>query len=331
MPVKYKDYYEVLEVPRTASAEEIKKAYRRLARKHHPDVNKAAGAEARFKEITEANEVLSDPEKRKRYDELGPNWQAGQEFRPPPGWENIRFDFRGAGPGARPGTGFDPRQAGGFSDFFESLFGSQFGGGAARGGGVPWEDEGEAWSERGEDHEAAITISLEDAYQGARKSISLQGTEPDNRGRVQRRTRTYEVRIPPGTTDGARIRLAGQGGRGAGGAESGDLFLRVNLAPHPVFRVQGRDLEADVAVTPWEAALGARITVPTPDGQASLQLPPGSESGHRLRLRGKGLPHGTSPGDLFAVIKIVVPKRLSPREKELLEELARVSTFRPRG
>lgn len=326
MPVKFKDYYAILEVPRTASADEIKKAYRRLARKYHPDVNKSAGAEARFKEITEANEVLSDADKRKRYDELGPNWQSGQDFRPPPGWENVKFDFGGAR-----GGGFDPRQAGGFSDFFESLFGGQFGG---RGPGrrpAMWDDEdGAGWSERGEDQEAAITISLEDAYRGARKSISLQVAEPDARGRVLRRTKTYEVRIPAGTTDGARIRLAGQGGQGSGGADAGDLYLRVQLAPHPQFKVDGRDLEVTVPVTPWEAALGGRITVPTLDGPAAVTIAAGTESSHRLRLRGKGLPHGSTPGDLFAVLQIVVPKRLTAREKELLEDLARVSPFRPR-
>ncbi len=325
MPPKYKDYYEVLEVPRDASEADIKKAYRRLARKYHPDVSKASGAENRFKEVSEAYEVLGDPEKRKRYDELGANWRAGQDFQPPPGWRNVRYEYRGA-----PGGGFDPREMGGFSDFFESIFGGRFRNAAQEGAGS-WEDEGAGWSDRGEDHEAAITITLEEAYRGVKKSISLQAAEPDERGRVQRRTRTYEVRIPAGTADGARIRLAGQGGRGPGGGTPGDLYLRVNLAPHPQFKVEGHDLETEVPVTPWEAALGARITVPTLDGQAAVQIPAGSETGHRLRLRGKGLPHGAAPGDLIAVLKIVVPKRLSAREKELLEELGRVSSFRPRG
>lgn len=324
MAVKFKDYYETLEVPRGASADEIKKAYRRLARKYHPDVSKAAGAETRFKEVSEAYEVLGDPEKRKRYDELGPNWQAGQEFRPPPGWENMRYEFRGA-----PRGGFDPREMGGFSDFFESIFGGGFRQAARGGGAGMWEDEG-GWAERGEDQEATLTISLEEAYRGARKTVSLQAAGPDARGRVQRRTRTYEVRIPAGTHDGARIRLAGQGGTAEDGGTPGDLYLRVQVAPDPRFKLSGRDLETEVPVTPWEATLGARITVPTLDGQASVQIPPGSESGHRLRLRGKGLPHGATPGDLLATLKIVVPKRVSAKEKELLEELARVSTFRPR-
>jgi curved DNA-binding protein len=320
----YKDYYKILEVPRTASEAEIKKAYRRLARKHHPDVSKAAGAEGRFKEITEANEVLGDPEKRRRYDELGANWQAGQDFRPPPGWQNAQYEFRGAPRGA----GFDPRGSGDFSDFFESIFGGQFGGAGRSAGGGFWEDQGGGRG-RGEDHEAPITISLEEAYHGVKKSISLQLASPDERGRVQRQTRTYQVRIPPGTTDGARIRLAGQGGSGQGGGAAGDLFLLVRVAPHPLYKVDGRDIETEVPVTPWEAALGARITIPTPDGQAAIQIPAGTESGHRLRLRGKGMP-GPTAGDLMAVIRLVVPKHLSPREKELLEEWARVSAFRPR-
>ncbi len=324
MALKYKDYYEVLEVPRTASADEIKKSYRRLARKYHPDVSKSAGTENRFKEVSEAYEVLGDVEKRKRYDELGPNWQAGQDFQPPPGWGGggARYEFRGA-----PRGGFDPRQGADFSDFFESIFGERFR--QAGQGGGPWAEEA-GWSDRGQDQEASVTISLDDAYRGAKKSISLQFAEPDARGRVQRRTRTYEVRIPAGTTQGARIRLAGQGGGAGNGGQAGDLFLNVNLAPDSRFKVDGHDLETEVPVTPWEAALGARITVPTPDGQAAIQIPPGSESGHRLRLRGKGLPHKTTPGDLFAVLRIVVPKRLSARERELFEELGRVSTFKPR-
>lgn len=320
----YKDYYKILEVPRTASEADIKKAFRRLARKHHPDVSKAAGAEARFKEITEANEVLSDTEKRKRYDELGANWQAGQDFRPPPGWQNAQYGSRGAPRDA----GFDTRGMGDFSDFFESIFGGQFGG-AGRSAGGRFQENEYAGQERGEDHEAPITISLEEAYHGVKKSISLQQTTPDERGRMQRQTRTYQVRIPAGTSDGARIRLAGQGGAGSGGGPAGDLYLLVHLAPHPLYKVDGRDIEAEVAVTPWEAALGARITIPTLDGHAAIQIPAGTESGHRMRLRGKGMP-GTTPGDLLVVIRLVVPKRLSPREKELLEEWAKVSTFKPR-
>ena len=326
MSPKFKDYYEIMGVPRTATTDDIKKAYRKLARKYHPDVNKAAGAENRFKEITEANEVLSDSAKRKRYDELGSNWQTGQDFQPPPGWE-TQFDFRGApGQGRGRGRSFSAQDMGGFSDFFEAMFGDR--GRPATG---MWQDPEGEWAARGQDHEADLSIALEDAYQGARKSISLQTGEPDERGRIQRRTRTYEVKIPAGTPDGARIRLAGQGGQGPGGTP-GDLYLRVHIAPHPNFRISGSDLETDLPITPWEAALGAKVNLRTVDGQASIQIPAGTESGRKLRLRGKGLPRGAGlePGDLMAVIRIVVPSRLSAREKELFEELARKSSFNPR-
>lgn len=333
MSVKFKDYYEILGVSRTASAEEIKKAYRKLARKYHPDVNKTPGAEARFKEIGEANEVLSDAEKRSRYDQLGSNWQAGQDFRPPPGFDNMHFDFQGA-PGG--GRGFRPQDMGGFSDFFEMLFGQKFGGQQFRGQpqGSPfgmWESGG-GEEAPGRDQEAAISISLEEAYHGAVKSIRLQTTEPDARGRVQTHEKTYQVKIPAGINDGARIRLAGQGARDPRGGEAGDLYLRVQIAPHPTFKVDGHDLEVALPITPWEAALGAKVTIPTLEGNASLTLPPGTESGQRLRLRGKGHRQGKGlePGDLIVVIKIVVPKKMSSREKDLFEELARISSFKPR-
>ncbi|MBA4387765.1 MAG: cytochrome C biogenesis protein [Verrucomicrobia bacterium] len=321
--MKYKDYYEIMGVPRAASQDEIKKTYRKLARQYHPDVNKSAGAEARFKEISEANEVLSDPDKRKRYDELGSNWQAGQDFRPPPGWENVHFGF-----GGRSGTsrGFSEDDMGGFSDFFETLFGRSFGG--MRGQG-PAED---GWyAQKGQDHEAEVSISLRDAYAGARKSISLQVAEVDEGGRTRRRTRTYDVRIPAGTTNGARIRLAGQGGSGVGGGESGDLYLRVSIEPDDQFRVNGHDLEMDLAITPWEAALGDRVNISTPGGTATISLPAGARSGQRLRLRGRGLPHGRAEaGDLYVVIQIAVPPKLTAKEKELFEQLAEVSSFNPR-
>ena len=330
MSVRFKDYYEILGVSRTASAEEIKKAYRKLARKYHPDVNKAPGAEARFKEIGEANEVLSDPQKRARYDQLGSNWQAGQEFNPPPGFENMHFEFHGA-PGG--GRGFRPQDMGGFSDFFEAIFGSQMGG-APFGGQSSgsrfgrWEEEEPA----GRDQEASLTITLEEAYHGATKSIQLQVTEPDARGRIQPRSRTYQVKIPRGITNAARIRLAGQGSASPRGGSAGDLYLRIEIAPHPVFRVDGHDLEVTLPISPWEAALGARVTIPTLEGNASLTLPAGTESGQKLRLRGKGLGQGKGlePGDLIVQVQIVVPKKMSPREKELFEELAKVSGFKPR-
>jgi len=328
MSVKFKDYYELLGVSRTASADEIRKAYRKLARKYHPDVSKAAGSENRFKEVAEAYEVLSDAEKRRRYDELGSNWQAGQEFQPPPGWQNVRFDFGGQ-PNA---SGFSGRPSGGFSDFFESLFGEPFG----RGGGrAPqgWDMGGEPWEEGGRDQEAAITITLEDAYRGGARGISLQAEEVDERGHARRKTRTYQVRIPPGITDGARIRLAGQGAKGRGGAPAGDLYLRVNIAPHPTFKLNGHDVEMELPVSPWEAALGAKITIETLDGHAAVHVPAGTQSGQRLRLRGKGFPSSgnVEPGDLLVTLKIVVPSKLSAKERQLLEELARTSSFNPRA
>ena len=326
MPVKYQDYYEILGVSRTASQEEIRKAYRKLARKYHPDVSKEPRAETRFKELGEAYEVLGDAEKRRKYDELGSSWSAGQEFTPPPGWQNMHFEH---GPGGQGGQAFDFSELGGFSEFFEQLFGGGMRRGRAAGRGDP---EPEAWGARGQDAEAEITITLEAACHGARKRISLQTEAVDERGRVRPSVKTYDVNIPAGTADGARIRLASQGGPGTPGAGAGDLYLHIRLAPHPQFRVAGHDLEVDLPVTPWEAALGGRVAAPTLDGAAKLQLPAGTQSGQKLRLRGKGLPGlgNQPPGDLFALVKIVVPKRLSAREKELLEELGRVSRFNPR-
>jgi len=319
MAVKFQDYYETLGVDRGATQAQIQAAYRKLARKLHPDVNKSPDAEEKFKRLNEAYEVLRDEDKRKRYDSLGENWQAGQDFSPPPGWE-----FFGARPGSRGGRGFrfdlfggedfEDSPLSGFSDFFEMLFGGPTNG-RGRSGRMS------AWSRAapGQDQEAEITISLEEAHRGARKTLSLQGGK------------TLEVNIPAGATDGHRLRLRGQGGSGRGGAEAGDLYLRVRLAPHPVFRLNGQDLEVEVPISPSEAALGARIQVPLLDGQASLKLAPGAQSGQRLRLRGKGLSRrGGGQGDLYAVLRIVVPASLSPQERELYEQLSRVSSFRPR-
>jgi curved DNA-binding protein len=338
MAVKFQDYYEILGVQRSASQEEIQAAYRKLARKYHPDINKRSDAEEKFKQIGEAYEVLRDPEKRRRYDTLGQNWRGGQDFTPPPGWEEFFRGAAGGGAGAgRPGAGqgfeffgdtdFEdsPFGAGGFSDFFNMLFGQGRGGfgGAGRGGA--------AWSRLGQDQEAEISISLEDAYRGGRKTISLESVEPDSGGQARRSTRTFEVNIPAGIGSGHRLRLAGQGSRGPGGGPAGDLYLRVRIAPHPVFRVKEADLETDVPVTPWEAALGATIEVPTVGGKAQVRLPAGIQSGQKIRLKGKGLARkGGQRGDLYAVIRIVVPKSLSARERELFEELGRQSSFQPR-
>jgi curved DNA-binding protein len=323
MTVRFQDYYETLGVGRNATQDEIRRAYRKAARKYHPDVNKAKDAEEKFKQANEAYEVLKDPEKRKLYDQLGANWKAGQEFRPPPGWENVHFEFRGS-PGAE---GFD--LGGGFSDFFEMLFGGRGGGRRADGGATRGRPA--SWTMAGQDHEAEITIRLEDSYRGATKTITLQGHEVDDQGRVQPVTRTYEVRIPAGVTDGSRIRLAGKGGPGIGGGPPGDLYLKIRLEPHPRFRVEGHDLQMEIPVTPWEATLGSKVEVQIMEGTANLKIPPGTQSGQKLRLRGKGLPmRDGGRGDLFAVVKIVVPKTLSSRERELFTEMARVSSFNPR-
>lgn len=319
MAVKFQDYYETLGVGRNASEAEIKRAYRKLARKYHPDVNKDKEAEEKFKQINEAHEVLKDPEKRKLYDQLGPDWQAGQDFKPPPGWENVHFDFQ-TGPGAE---AFD--FGGGFSDFFEMLFGGRMAGG----GGASARQA--SWVMRGQDQEAGIEVSLEDAYHGVTRTITLQGHEIDSQGQVRPTTQNLQVKIPPGVTDGTRIRLSGKGGAGMGGGPAGDLYLRVHIKPHARFRAEGHDLVVDVPVTPWEAALGATVEVPVMDGTVNLKIPAGSQSGQKLRLRGKGLPKkGSERGDLFARLKIAVPKDLNEREKELFSEMAKVSEFNPR-
>ncbi|MFO7870608.1 MAG: DnaJ C-terminal domain-containing protein [Kiritimatiellia bacterium] len=319
MPAKYHDYYKALGVDRSASADEIKKAYRKLACKYHPDVNKSPDASARFKEVAEAYEVLGDPEKRKKYDRLGQDWQRGQEFTPPPGWQTGGFEFRG---GPREG-GIPWEDLGGFSDFFSELFG----GGAGPAGGR------REWKTRGRDHEAEATISLEEAFFGAKKSFQLQTAEIDKSGRVHRQKKNYDVNIPPGTEAGARIRLSGQGGRGSGGGPPGDLYLQIRIAPHPRFKLKGRDLETDLPIAPWEAALGAKVGISTLNGNLSLKIPRGSQSGRKLRLKGRGLPkRGAKPaGDLLAVLKITVPARLTAREKSLFEELAKESGFNPRS
>src|SRR5690606_34189946 len=268
--MEYKDYYKIMGVERSASQDEIKRAYRRLARKYHPDVSKEPDAEERFKELGEAYEVLSDPEKRAAYDSLGQDWRAGEQFRPPPDWEE-HFHFGG---GTRTGAG-----PGDFSDFFESLFG--------RAGFGPGRTRSYTFSTRGEDYQTTITLSLDEAYHGVTKALTLSVPEVDASGRIVERTRTINVRIPPGVTDGRRIRLPGQGAEGPGGR--GDLYVIVRLAPHPFFRPSGKDIHLDLPVMPWEAALGATITVPTLGGPVDLKIPKRSQSGRKLRLRGRGL------------------------------------------
>ena len=311
----YKDYYAILGVARDAPQEEIQRAYRKLARQYHPDINKEAGAEEKFKDLGEAYEVLKDPDKRAKYDRYGAAWKAAQEHggTPPPGYEDLWTDLdQGAG-GA-----FD------FGSLFEQLFGfARQGGGATRGGrgagARSWQ-----WDMPGADREATFAITLQEAAHGGTRDITLSDPMTGQR-------KTLTVRIPPGVRPGQRIRLAGQGGPSIGGGGAGDLYLRVELMPHPTFRLEGSDLYTTLEVTPWEAALGADVRLPTLDGAVSIKVPAGSSSGRRIRLRGKGFPDANrGSGDLYAELKIVVPKQLSEKERQLFEELAQVSGFHPR-
>ena len=321
MAVEYKDYYKSLGVSRDASRDDIQQAYRKLARKYHPDLNKEPGAEDKFKEISEAYEVLKDPEKRSKYDQLGARWREGQEFRPPPG-----FDFHfGQRPGGE-GTFFHAGE-GDFSEFFEGLFGAFGQSPRGAGGRSPF-----TGPRRGPDHEAGLRISLEEAYRGGTKSITLDTRTRNPDGSVSGQPKHYDVKIPPGVLPGQKIRLAGQGGEGRNGGPKGDLHLRVEIEPDRRFRLEGRDLYTDLPLTPWEAALGTNVPVPSLDGQVTLKVPKGTQSGQKLRLKGKGMPDPKgSTGDLYVVAQIRVPKRLSPRERELFEQLGNASSFNPRG
>ena len=308
--MEFKDYYKVLGVERGASEDEIKKAFRKLARKHHPDVSKAADAAARMQDINEAYDVLRDPEKRAAYDRVGQGMHGGQEFRPPPGWD-AGFEFSGAPEGA----GF-----GDHSDFFETLFGAAR---RARGHGA-------ARAARGEDHHAKIVIPLEDAFHGATRGLTLRAPELDASGHVVLRERELQVKIPKGLRAGQQIRLAGQGSPGVRGEPAGDLYLEVEFEPHPRFRVDGRDLVVTLRVAPWEAALGASVPVRTPDGEVQMSVPPGSQGGRRLRLKGRGIP-GATPGDLYVVLEVVLPPAASDAAKDLYERMARDLAFDPRA
>jgi curved DNA-binding protein len=336
--VKYQDYYQTLGVAKDASQSEIQKAFRKLARECHPDLNGSPEAEERFKEINEAYEVLGDKEKRSAYDSFGSNWQNGQEFTPPPDWEHL-FQQAGFGGGGgsfqrgsfRVGGGLD-----GFSDFFQAFFGGTAGGAFAGGFGsdISGGSNGGGCSSpraRGRSIEAEITISLSDAYHGARRDVSYDIVQTSPDGQRTKTRKSYSVSIPAGTRDGSKVRLAGQGEPGRHGAQSGDLLLKVKIAPHPAFKLSGRDITTRVPISPWEAALGGSIRIKTLDGEVSLSIPPGTAGGKKFRLRGKGLPTGKGGnGDLFVVISIEVPKELSPKERELFEELAESSSFSPR-
>ncbi|MGD0251691.1 MAG: DnaJ C-terminal domain-containing protein [Verrucomicrobiota bacterium] len=326
MPVQYKDYYEILGVPRTASADELKKSFRKLARQYHPDVAKdKKRAEEKFKEINEAYEVLSDPAKRKKYDELGANWKSGADFRPPPGWEGFSGGqtFRGRGAG---GEEFETHFGGtGFSDFFEQLFGSRMRGGAGFGPRGRFAEE-EEFAERGRDIEGDIMVTLEEAMRGSVRSVNVR--RPAGRSV---KTETYQVRIPPGVTEGQKLRVAGRGEAGSSGGEAGDLYLRVRLAKHPDFEVVDHNLIYEAELAPWEAVLGAEISVPTLDGRVNIKIPAGTQSGQKLRVRGRGLPTRGGPrGDLMVVTQIAAPAKVSDAERKLWEQLARESRFHPR-
>ncbi len=312
--MEFKDYYKIMGVERDATQDEIKRAYRKLARKYHPDVSKEADAEQRFKEVGEAYEVLKDPEKRTAYDQLGANWQQGQDFRPPPDWDQG-FEFHGGG--------FTDADAAGFSDFFESLFGRGF---SHAGGGR----RTTGFNARGEDTHAKVLIDVDDAYHGATRSVTLRHTElgPDGRPRVQERT--LNVRIPKGVRQGQHIRLGGQGGAGMGQGGAGDLYLEIEFRPHPLYHVEGRDVVMELPVAPWEAALGATVKVPMPTGAVDLKIPPGSGNGRKLRLKGRGIPAPT-PGDLYVVLNVALPPADSEAARAAYRQMEQALAFNPRA
>ena len=312
--MEYHDYYGTLGVDKKASQADIQRAYRKLARQYHPDINRDAGAEARFKEIGEAYEVLKDPDKRSKYDRFGKAWKTQQATgAPPPGWEDVRFDF-GTGPG-----GFDFGDGpSGFSSFFDMLFG---GGGAGAGGGG-WAPRQQAAPRRGADHRSTIVVGLEDIVRGATRKLSL--TDPETH-----QTQTLEIKVPRGVRPGQKIRLAGKGGHGTQGGSPGDLLLEVELRPHPSFKVDGDDLVTPIPVSPSVAALGGEVSVPTLDGPKAVKLPAGSSSGRRIRLKNQGLPtQNNRRGDLYGEVKIVVPSELDDEQRSLFERLAAIDAER---
>lgn len=305
--MEFKDYYKLLEVDRTATAADIKSAYRKLARKYHPDVSKEPQAETRFKEIGEAYEVLQDPEKRVAYDQLGNRWRAGQEFTPPPEWA-AGFEFTPGGASAAEGTGY--------SDFFSALFGN-----FARHTAPP--------RAHGEGHHAKIFIALDDAFQGGTHTVTLRAPQVNAQGQVVLRERSLHVQIPKGIHEGQHIRLAGQGAPGVNGMPAGDLYLEICFHPHSLYQVQGRDLSLSLPLAPWEAALGATVKAPTPTGVVEVKVPPGSQSGRKLRLKGRGIP-GEPAGDLYLVLAVVLPAAETEEAQQVYRTMARELAFNPR-
>ncbi len=326
--MEYKDYYKILGVSRDAGDDEIKRAYRKLAHKYHPDVSEEPDAEERFKEVKEAYEVLSDPEKRAAYDQLGSGWQQGESFEPPPGWESV-FGFGGgearsgsAGMGGMGGMGAEE-----FSEFFENLFGGGLGGLGGR--GAAWGGPG-GFTAQGEDSHARIEIPLEEAYRGGQRRIQLRVPERDERGQVVNRTRSLDVNIPAGIRDGQQIRLGGQGRPGMGGGPAGDLYLEVHIQPHRHFQVDGKDIYLHLPIAPWEAGLGDRVPVPTLGGTVQLNIPRGAQSGQKLRLKGRGLP-GSHPGDQYVILQIKVPRPENEDQEARYRQLAEAMPFNPRA
>lgn len=312
--MQYKDYYEIMGVDRKATQDEIKRAYRKLARKYHPDVSKETDAEMHFKEVGEAYEVLKDPEKRAAYDQLGSNWQTGQDFKPPPGWDEG-FEYSGGG--------FSEADAAHFSDFFENLFGQRSAQEFRTGGGQ------QSARMRGQDHHARVMINLEDACNGAERAITLRVPEVDASGHVVTRDRTLNVKIPKGITRGQRIRLRGQGTAGVGQGEAGDLYLEVDFEPHPFYRVEGRDIYINLPITPWEAALGSNVSVPTLGGKVDMKIPAGAQTGKKMRLKGRGLP-GKPAGDQYVILQIETPAASSEAHKALYQRMQEEMNFNPR-
>ena len=317
--MEYKDYYKVLGVSRDAKDDEIKRAYRKLARKYHPDVSKEANAEERFKEVQEAYEVLKDTTKRGAYDQLGSNWKSGQEFRPPPGWQG----FSGFGGGESEESDF-----GDVSDFFSSLFG---GGRASRRGGGFRQAHPGGFQQRGRDEHAKLNISLEDAFHGGVKTVQLQVTDVDAQGHAHPHLRTLKITIPAGIASGQQLRLSQQGSPGMGNAPAGDLYIEVNIEPHPLYSLQGRDVYLTLPIAPWEAALGAKIKVPTLAGAVDMKIAEGSQAGQKLRLKGRGLPGKPTPGDQYALLQIVTPPAITDSQRELYEKMAQEMLFNPRA
>ncbi len=311
--MKYKDYYKILGIDRDADQAEVKKAYRKLARKYHPDVSKVTNAEEKFKEVNEAYEALKDPEKRAAYDRVGSNWKSGQDFTPPPDWER-QFDFGGGG--------YTSANSDHFSSFFESLFG----------GGPSFKQRPRqpSYSQKGQDIHAKININIEDAYLGNSKTISFQQANIDNNGHSYLKEKSINVRIPKGVVQGQTIRLRGQGNAGFGGSESGDLYLEIGFNQHRIFRTQGKNVFIDLPVTPWEAALGAKVTIPTPIGNVELSIPMNSETGQTLRMKGRGIPSKT-PGDLLVKLKLSTPPAKTNEERAAYKAFSESFTFNPRS